>query len=88
MSNLCLTTTDNPWNPATQFREWLAWDNMKGYGTCEYLARVTFTSPDLPDSVNDRIIDESIEDIVNRDLIALVTEGRVHYKKIEYTPSK
>ena len=88
MNNVALTTTDNPWNPITNFDEWYAWDTAKGYGTCEYLARVAFVSSDLPDSANDVIINEAIEDIVRRDLIALVTDGSIHYKKVEYsTPS-
>lgn len=89
MNNVMLTTTDNPWNPVTNFDEWYAWDTAKGYGTCEYLARVAFVSLDLPDSANDVIIDDAIDEIVRKDLIALVTDGEVHYAKVEYnTPTK
>ena len=85
MNNVALTTTDNPWNPITNFDEWYDWDASKGYGTCEYLARVAFVSLDLPDSANDVIINEAIDEIVRKDLIALVTDGGVHYKKVEYS---
>ena len=84
MNNVALTTTDNPWSPITNFDEWYAWDISKGYGTCEYLARVAFISSDLPESANDIIINEAIDDIVRKDLIALVTDGKVHYRKVDY----
>lgn len=84
MNNVALTTTDNPWNPTTNFDEWYAWDTAKGYGTCEYLARVAFVSSDLPDSANDVIINDAIDEIVRKDLIALVTDGKVHYRKVDY----
>ena len=82
MNDMMLTTTDNPWNPNTHFKEWYAWDTAKGYGTCEYLARIARVSSELPDPVNDAIIDDAIDEIVKRDLIALVTDGEVHYRRI------
>ena len=82
MSNYILSTTDNPWNPYTDFDAWYAWDVSHGYCTCSYLDRVSNTSPDLPDATNDAIIAEAMDDIVKLDLIALVTDGRVHYKKV------
>ena len=85
MSNYILSTTDNPWNPSTNFNEWYAWDISHGYGTCSYLARVAYTSSDLPDSTNDAIIEEAMDVIVKNDLIALVTDGMVHYMKIPVT---
>ena len=82
MSNYVLSTSDNPWNPATNFDDWYAWDIGHGYGTCSYLDRVSFTSLDLPDSANDDIIIDAIDDIVKKDLIALITDGTVHYVKV------
>lgn len=38
--NLVLTTKDNPFNPKTQYENWKAWDEQKGYYTEAYLARV------------------------------------------------
>ena len=32
-----ITTSDNPYNPYTQFREWYNFDRMMGYNTLEYL---------------------------------------------------
>ena len=33
---VAITTFDNPFNPFTQFTEWLLFDKEKGYTTCEY----------------------------------------------------
>ena len=38
MSEILLTTTDNPWNPHTNYDEWLAFDEGHGYATNELLA--------------------------------------------------
>lgn len=86
MSNYILTTTDNPWDPTSHFDEWWAWDVGHGYGTCSYLARVVCTSSDLPDSTNSVILDDAIDEIVKKDLIALITDGKVHYKKLPAEP--
>jgi hypothetical protein len=35
-----LSTSDNPFNPFTQFSEWLAWDTRAGYHSLGLQARV------------------------------------------------
>lgn len=35
-----ITTSDNPFNPWTNFDEWFAYDVVKGYNTCSILARI------------------------------------------------
>lgn len=35
-----VTTTDNPWNPYTQFEEWNEFDQAHKYNTLSYLARI------------------------------------------------
>ena len=39
-----LTTYDNPWNPYTHYKEWLAFDNRHGYRTQERLAAISVVS--------------------------------------------
>ena len=41
--DLMVTTVDNPYNPFTEFYEWLSFDIEKGYNTCGLLARLCFT---------------------------------------------
>lgn len=50
MRETLLTTTDNPWNPATEWKEWLAFDTAKGYNTPGLLDRLTFTSPNMSEA--------------------------------------
>lgn len=77
-----LTTTDNPWDPFTDFEAWFAYDSQKGYGTCSYLARIANSSQELSDEDNDFEMQDAIDQIVQMDLIALVTNNEVHYKKL------
>lgn len=70
MSNsneFALTTIDNPWSPFENFGEWYAYDTMKGYNTCGYLARIAKTSENYPDDYNDKIISDAIDEIIEVD---------------------
>ena len=49
---VALTTIDNPFDPFEQFEQWFNWDVSKGYNTCAYLDRVSYTSEALPESEN------------------------------------
>lgn len=75
-SKYALTTFDNPFNPFTQFTEWLMYDNEKGYGTCSYLARIAQISDQLSDEENDFEINRAIDEILKNDFIGI-------YKKVE-----
>lgn len=59
-----LSTSDNPWNPWTDFTEWNAYDMMAGYHTLAYLARVTVTSDELSPADQDQAVEYAIEEIV------------------------
>lgn len=59
-----LTTIDNPWNPYTQWDEWYAWDQAKGYDTPGLLARVANVSFDLSDGDQQLAVKEAIDTIV------------------------
>lgn len=64
MQKHMLTTIDNPYNPQTQFDDWFAFDEQKGYHTCSYLARIAKTSSKLSDEENDYEIETAIDEIV------------------------
>ncbi len=45
-----LTTKDNPFDPFTQWDDWRRYDEDKGYYTCQLLARIADTTPELSDA--------------------------------------
>lgn len=59
-----LTTSDNPFDPHTQFDEWNNWDQASGYHTCAYLARIALTSDELSEKDNDLAIEQAIDSII------------------------
>ena len=73
MSSRMLTTTDNPFDPHTQFDEWNAYDMGKGYNTLSYLARVANYSNDLSQVDRERVIDEAIDEIVDLNVLGIYT---------------
>lgn len=75
MAQCMLTTTDNPYDPFTQFEEWYNFDIQKGYFTCAYLDRVSFTSPNLSDADYELAIETAIDDICRLDILG-------KYKKV------
>lgn len=59
-----LTTVDNPFDPFTEFKQWFTWDQMAGYDTPGYLARITLTSEELSDADQDALIEAAIDEIL------------------------
>jgi hypothetical protein len=74
-----LSTIDNPFNPHTQFNEWKAYDESKGYYTCEYLARIAKVSDELSEEEEDYEINNAINEIVKLDILGI-------YMKVEEGP--
>lgn len=64
MEEYMLTTSDNPFDPFTQFDEWYAFDVRHGYNTCAYLARVLVTSDELSEEDQDMALDTAINAIL------------------------
>ena len=58
-----LTTTDNPYDPFTEFESWLAFDEQTGYFTNGLLARLCLDSPNLSDKDNELAIKEAMNEI-------------------------
>lgn len=75
MSQVRLTTIDNPFDPFTQFDAWYAYDNTKGYHTCEYLARVAKVAPELSEVVEEELTESAIDEIIQLNPLGL-------YKKV------
>jgi len=75
MSESMLTTDDNPYDPFTQFEEWFAFDEAKGYHTCSYLARIAKSSDELSQEDEDLAIEAAIDEIVKFNILGI-------YKKV------
>lgn len=75
MTQSMITTTDNPYDPFTQFDDWNAFDTINGYNTLSYLARITKTSHELSEEDEDIAIESAIDEIVDFNILGI-------YKKI------
>jgi hypothetical protein len=63
-----LSTSDNPYDPFTQWDEWYSWDLSHGYNTPSYLARMVVSSNDLSDADQALAIDLAIDEIVSENV--------------------
>ena len=59
-----VTTTDNPFDPFTEWDEWYFSDLSKGYSTCERLDRLSNTSSQLSDELNNEELEQAIDQLV------------------------
>lgn len=75
MPEAMLTTTDNPFDPFTQFDDWRAFDEAKGYYTCAYLARIARTSDELSTQDEELAIESAMNEIVELNILGI-------YKKV------
>lgn len=67
-----LSTTDNPYDPFTQWDEWLLWDTTAGYHTSGLLARVARSSSELSDADQYVVIQEAIDEIVRENVLGVL----------------
>lgn len=78
---VAITTTDNPYNPLTDYERWEIFDHQQGYNTSEYLARVVRTTNEYGEETYAEDIERAIDEIVLLNLISWTHEG-VSYKKV------
>lgn len=63
-----LTTTDNPYNPYTNFDEWFLYDTLNGYNSCSLLDRMLDVNDEMSDEEVNAAIEQAIDQIVLADL--------------------
>ena len=73
---MMLTTTDNPYDPFEEYEDWNRFDQLKGYNSMNYLARVTRLSNELSEADENIAINNAIKEIVAMNIIGV-------YKKVE-----
>lgn len=71
-----LTTVDNPFDPFTQWDDWVNYDERSGYYTNSYLARVARTSHDLSDKDQELAVEQAIDEIIQENVNGL-------YRRVE-----
>ena len=69
-----LTTIDNPFNPNTQWDDWLRYDEDHGYYTTSYLARIAKTSDELSSTDYLNAVEQAIDEICELNLLGLYTK--------------
>lgn len=74
---LMLTTEDNPYNPHTDYTQWLYYDTQQGYNTQSYLARVYFSK--LEGATTDDI-DDLMEETFNE--VMKINPLKLNYKLV------
>lgn len=75
-----LTTIDNPFDPFTQFDEWLEYDIRLGYNTSSFLARIAKVSDELSLVDQELAIQDAIDEIVKENVSGMwrkVTRGSI-----------
>ena len=68
MDHYMLTTTDNPYDPFTQFDDWFAFDERHGYHTCGYIARIAKDSSDLSPEDQNYVVEQAMSEIAKYNL--------------------
>lgn len=68
-----ITTTDNPYNPKTEFDKWLEYDTSMGYDTLEYVARLANVALDMDEEEALPLIDAAKEEIVKLNVLGIYT---------------
>lgn len=63
-----LSTIDNPYNPFTQFDDWLNYDEQKGHYTLQLLARIAEDTSNLSEIDENFAIDDAILRIIKLNL--------------------
>lgn len=76
MTRSMLTTTDNPFDPFTQYELWDSFDRQHGYFTMNLLMRIARTSPDLEDFENEREIEAAVNQLCRLNPLGI-------YKKVQ-----
>ena len=91
MARTLITTTDNKFDPFTQYEQWAAYDeNVCGYYSMPYLARIATVSSDFSEAEMERAIEDACDEIVRMDLryISPVTGKEVGYIKVTEKDTK
>lgn len=74
MSDVYLTTLDNPYDPVDEFDMWYAFDIRQGYDTLGFLDRVVVTASSLSPQDQEDARTLAIEEIVRENVLGIYTK--------------
>lgn len=63
-----LSTVDNPFNPWTEYDDWLRFDEQSGYYSNQLLARVSIDNEDLNEELQEQLIQIAILEIIKENV--------------------
>lgn len=63
-----LTTFDNPFDPFTQFDEWLVWDMNAGYNSSGLVERIARSSDEISEADQFIAVQDAIDEIVRENV--------------------
>jgi hypothetical protein len=66
-----VTTSDNPYDPFDEFREWYQFDVDHGYHTCSLLGRIVHTSEALSELDQDQAIQYAIDEVISENITGM-----------------
>ena len=72
---VALTTSDNPYDPITNYDEWERFDTLKRYFTNDFLDRICHTTTELGDQMYVDDIEKAIDEAVKYNTIAFMHDG-------------
>lgn len=79
---VALTTSDNPYNPFTDYDKWRRFDTVEhDYNTESYLDRISHSTTELGDELYLADLESTIDEAVKYNLISWLYDG-VSYKKV------
>jgi hypothetical protein len=81
--NYLLTTIDNPYNPFKDWDSWFAYDQQKGYHTCQILDRFYKTSDTISDSLDEFLYSEALDTILDLFPHYVVVSAEMDIKPID-----
>lgn len=71
MATVMLSTSDNPFDPFSEYDAWHTWDIASGYHTAEFLARVVQFSDDLSDIDQEKVLEDAIDECVRENVLGV-----------------
>ena len=82
-NNYLITTIDNPYNPFVDWDSWYAFDQLKGYRTCQIIDKFYKTSDLISPSLDEALYEDAIETILDLFPYYIVVDRETKIKPVE-----